>query len=82
MRLGAPECLENVKIEKMKVKVTHLCLTLCNPLVCSPPWSSVHGTFLARVLEWVPLPSPRRTLEPTIKRYPTPKDKEAATVRR
>ena len=25
---------------------------------CSPPDSSVHGIFQARVLEWVPLPSP------------------------
>ena len=25
---------------------------------CSPPGSSIHGIFQARVLEWVPLPSP------------------------
>jgi len=25
---------------------------------CSPPGSSVHGIFQARILEWVPLPSP------------------------
>ena len=56
LRLGAPECLENVKMEKMKVKVAHLCLTLCNPLVCSPPWSSVHGILQARILEWVAIP--------------------------
>ena len=28
------------------------CLTLCNPMDCSPPGSSVHGIFQARVLEW------------------------------
>ena len=28
-----------------------LCLTLCNPMDCSPPGFSVHGT--ARILEWV-----------------------------
>ena len=33
--------------------VTESCLTLCNPMDCSPPGSSVHGTFQARVLEWV-----------------------------
>ena len=25
----------------------------CNPVVCSPPASSVHGFFQARILEWV-----------------------------
>ena len=29
------------------------CLTLCDPLDCSPPRSSVHGIFQARILEWV-----------------------------
>ena len=28
------------------------CLTLCDPMDCSPPGSSVHGIFQARVLEW------------------------------
>ena len=28
------------------------CLTLCNPMDGSPPGSSVHGIFQARVLEW------------------------------
>ena len=29
------------------------CPTLCNPMDCSLPGSSVHGIFQARVLEWV-----------------------------
>ena len=33
--------------------VTKLCLTLCDPMACSPPGSSVHGIFQARILEWV-----------------------------
>ena len=41
----------------MKVKseseVAQLCLTLRNPMDCSPPGSSVHAVFQARVLEWV-----------------------------
>ena len=40
----------------MKVKreseVTQLCPTLSDPMDCSPPGSSVHGAFQARVLEW------------------------------
>ena len=34
------------------------CLTLCNPMDDSPPGSSVHGIFQARILEWVSMPSP------------------------
>ena len=30
----------------------HLCLTLCNRMDHSPPGSSVHGIFLARILGW------------------------------
>ena len=40
----------------MKVKseseVAQSCLTLCDPMDCSLPGSSIHGIFQARVLEW------------------------------
>ena len=36
----------------LKVLVTQLCPTLSNPMDCSPPGSSVHGIFQARILEW------------------------------
>ena len=32
--------------------LTQLCPNLCNPIDCSLPVSSVHGIFLARILEW------------------------------
>ena len=35
-------------------KVTQSCLSLCNPMDCNLPGSSVHGTLLARILEWIP----------------------------
>ena len=35
----------------VKVKVTQLCPTLCNPVDRSPPGSSVHGILQARILE-------------------------------
>ena len=35
------------------MKVTQSCLTLCDPMDCSPPGSSVHGILQARMLEWV-----------------------------
>ena len=34
-------------------EVTQSCLTLSNIVDCSPPGSSVHGIFQARLLEWV-----------------------------
>ena len=43
-------------LQYMKVKseseVAQLCPTLSDPMDCSPPGSSVHGIFQARVLEW------------------------------
>ena len=39
--------------------VTQLCPTLCYPMDCSPPRSSVHGTLQARILEWVAMPYSR-----------------------
>ena len=33
-------------------KLLQLCPTLCNPMDCNLPGSSVHGIFQARVLEW------------------------------
>jgi len=35
------------------------CLTLCDPLDCSPPGFSVHGFLQARILEWIHMPSSR-----------------------
>ena len=44
-------------LQCMKVKsesdVAQSCLTLSDPMDCSPPGPSVHGIFQARVLEWV-----------------------------
>ena len=37
---------------KVKSEVAQSCLTLSDPMDCSPPDSSVHGSFQARVLEW------------------------------
>ena len=46
------------------IEVTQLCPTLCNPMNCSLPGSSVHGTFQARVLEWVAISFSRRSSRP------------------
>ena len=44
---------------KMKVLVTQSYLTLCDPMDCNPPGSSVHGILQARVLGWVAMPTCR-----------------------
>ena len=44
--------------------VTQSCLTLCHPLDCSPPDSTVHGTFQARTLEWVAISFCRGSSQP------------------
>ena len=41
-----------------------MCPTLCNPMDYSPSGSSVHGILQARILEWVAMPSPRRSARP------------------
>ena len=37
--------------------VAQSCLTLCDPMDCSPPGSSIQGILQARILEWVARPS-------------------------
>ena len=39
-------------------------LTPCNPMDCSPPGSSVHGIFQARILEWVATSFSRGSSQP------------------
>ena len=39
-------------------------LTLCDPIDCSLPGSSVHGIFQARILEWVAISSSRASSPP------------------
>ena len=40
------------------------CLTLCDPMDCSLPGSSVHGILKAKILEWVAMPSSRGSSRP------------------
>ena len=44
--------------------VTQSCPTLSDPMVCSPPGSSVHGIFQASVLKWVAISFSRRSSRP------------------
>ena len=50
--------------KKKKSEVAQSCLTLCSPMDCSLPGSSVPGVFQARTLEWVVMPSSRESSQP------------------
>ena len=49
--VGCHFLLQCMKV-KSESEVAQSCLTLHDPMDCSPPGSSVHGIFQARVLEW------------------------------
>ena len=46
---------------KSESEIAQSCPTLCDPMDYSPPGSSVHGIFQARILEWVALSFSRRS---------------------
>ena len=47
-----------------EVLFTRSCPTLCHPMDCSQPGSSVHGIFQAGILEWVAIFFSRRSSQP------------------
>ena len=49
--VGCHFLLQCVKV-KSESEVAQSCLTLSDPMDCSPPGFSIHGIFQARVLEW------------------------------
>ena len=49
---------------KQLVKVSQSCPTLCDPMHCRPPGSSVHGILQAKILEWVAISSSRESSWP------------------
>ena len=63
---GGRQLCVNLKIPSLgsSVLVAQLCLILCDPMIYSPPSSSVHGIFQARILEWVAIPFSRESSLP------------------
>ena len=59
--LPSPRSLGKVKV---KVLVTQLCLTLCDPMAYSLTGYSVLGILQARILEWVAISSSRGCSQP------------------
>ena len=47
-----------------KVKVSQSCPTLCDPMNCNLPGSSVHWILQARILEWVAVSFSRESSQP------------------
>ena len=48
----------------MSTKSLQSCPTLCDPMDCRPPGSSVHGILQARIMEWVTMPFSKRSSQP------------------
>ena len=44
---------EDEKVKESESEVAQSCQTLCDPMDCSLPSSSVHGILQVRILEWV-----------------------------
>ena len=57
-------CLNMIWVCGVEVLVAQSCLTLCDPMDCSPPGSSVHGILQARMLEGVAIPFSRGSSPP------------------
>ena len=55
---------QQAREKESEVLVTQSCLTLCNPIDCSSPGSSVHGISQARMLKWVAISSSRGSSRP------------------
>ena len=51
---------------RVLAKLLQSCPTLCDLMDCGPSGSSVHGILQARILEWVPFPSPGDLPDPGI----------------
>ena len=49
------------KVKESESEVSQSCPTLCDPMDCSLPGSSIHGIFQARILEWVTISFSRRS---------------------
>ena len=45
------------------------CLTLCNPMDCSPSGSSIRGISQARILEWGAISYSRKSSQPRVQTY-------------
>ena len=65
LSLGPELMITQLSLNSVKEsELAQSCPTLCNLMDCSPPGSSVHGIFQARVLEWVAIAFSRGSSQP------------------
>ena len=57
-------CGENLYVYHQSALFAQSYASLCNSMDCSPPGSSVHGIFQARILEWVAISFSRGSSQP------------------
>ena len=57
--------IKNKKVSR-KSEFAQSCPTFCDPMDCSPPGSSIHGIFQARVLEWGAISFSRGSSQPRV----------------
>ena len=55
-RLQSMDSENETGLSIAQLLLSQSCPTLCNPMDCSLPGSSVHGILQARMLEWVAMP--------------------------
>ena len=63
MPKGFPGFLGGASVREL-AKSLQSCLTVCQPIDCSPPNSSLHRILQARILEWVAMLSSRGSSRP------------------
>ena len=64
-RPGKPGVLQSASMHALSLQS---CLTLCDPMDYSlPSFFSIHGLLQARIVEWLPCPSPEDLPDPGIK---------------
>ena len=63
------DSLEKTLTWYWRSEVTQLCPTLCNPVDCSLPDSSIYGLFQARTLEWVIISFFRGSFQPGVQTW-------------
>ena len=65
------KCSSSEHTVHMRAKLLQSCPTsVCDPMDCSLPGSSVSGVFQARILEWVAVPFSRESSDPGMQPVP------------
>ena len=63
-KMGSMKDRNGMDLTESESEVAQSCLTLCDPMDCSLPGSSVHGILQARILEWVAISFSRGSSQP------------------